>query len=171
MDIKKLNEELKTINKDGYNFAEFDVEGLYNTIVPKEHGFISGDEIKQVEEFLGLTGEESLEELTAIRNTIVKYWSDYIDKFYEIPRKDHTEEELDEFDKMQDQMSAFTSVIDNLKWDKKSVQEAFLPNYEVLGTIVQYKDGFNILDDNKEKMLNKNYPSLKKLLQDLANNM
>ena len=171
MDIKKLNEELKTINKDGYNFAEFDVEGLYNTIVPKEHGFISGDEIKQVEEFLGLTGEESLEELTAIRNTIVRYWSDYTDKFYEIPRKERTEEEIDEAERMRDQMSAFTSVIDNLKWDKKSVQEAFLPNYEVLGTIVQYKDGFNILDDNKEKMLNKNYPSLKKLLQDLANNM
>ena len=68
-------------------------------------------------------------------------------------------------------MSAFTSVIDNLKWNKQAVQEAFLPNYEVLGTIVQYKDGFNILDDNKEKMLNKNYPSLKKLLQDLASNM
>ena len=143
MDIKKLNEELKTINKDGYNFAEFDVEGLYNTIVPKEHGFIS----------------------------IVRYWSDYTDKFYEIPRKERTEEEIDEAERMRDQMSAFTSVIDNLKWNKQAVQEAFLPNYEVLGTIVQYKDGFNILDDNKEKMLNKNYPSLKKLLQDLANNM
>lgn len=171
MDIKKLNEELDIINKNGYKYAEFDVEGLYNTIIPKEHGFISGDEIKQVEEFLGLTGEESFEELTAIRNTIVKYWSDYTDKFYEIPRKEHTEEEIDETERMRDQMSAFTSVIDNLKWNKQAVQEAFLPNYEVLGTIVQYKDGFNILDDNKEKMLNKNYPSLKKLLQDLASNM
>ena len=171
MDIKKLNEELDIINKNGYKYAQFDVEELYNTIVPKEHGFISGDEIKQVEEFLGLTGEESLEELTAIRNTIVRYWSDYTDKFYEIPRKERTEEEIDEAERMRDQMSAFTSVIDNLKWNKQAVQEAFLPNYEILGTIVQYKDGFNILDDNKEKMLNKNYPSLKKLLQDLANNM
>lgn len=171
MDIRKLNEELDIINKNGYKYAQFDVAKLYNTIVPKEHGFISGDEIKQVEEFLGLTGEESFEELTAIRNTIVRYWSDYTDKFYEIPRKEHTEEEIDEAERMRDQMSAFTSVIDNLKWNKQAVQEAFLPNYEVLGTIVQYKDGFNILDDNKEKMLNKNYPSLKKLLQDLANNM
>ena len=90
MDIKKLIEELDIINKNGYKYAQFDVEELYNSIVPKEHGFIYEDEIKQVEEFLGLTGEESFEELTAIRNTIVRYWADYADKFYEIPKKKST---------------------------------------------------------------------------------
>lgn len=137
MDIKKLIEELDIINKNGYKYAQFDVEELYNSIVPKEHGFIYEDEIKQVEEFLGLTGEESFEELTAIRNTIVRYWADYADKFYEIPKKERTEEEIDEFDKMQDQMSAFTAVIDSLKWNLKPVQEAIKMNIKQLTESIQ----------------------------------
>lgn len=51
------------------------------------------------------------------------------------------------------------------------LQEGLLPTYQVLGTIIEEKQGFNILDENKEKMLVKNYPSLKQMLLDLADNL
>ena len=59
------------------------------------------------------------------------------DKFYEIPKKEHTEEEMNEFDKMQDQMSAFTAVIDSLKWNLKPVQEAIKMNIKQLTESIQ----------------------------------
>lgn len=51
------------------------------------------------------------------------------------------------------------------------ILEGFLPTYEVEGIIIHEKGGYNILDENKERMLTKNYASLKQMLLDLANNL
>ena len=45
------------------------------------------------------------------------------------------------------------------------------PSYEVVGTIIEEKGTFNILDSNGQRLLVKNYPSLKKLLNDSADLM
>ena len=52
------------------------------------------------------------------------------------------------------------------------LEEGLLPSsYEVVGTIIEEKGTFNILDSKGQRLLVKNYPSLKKLLNDLADNM
>ena len=51
------------------------------------------------------------------------------------------------------------------------ILEGFLPTYEVEGIIIHDKQGYNILDENNVKMLNKSYPSLKQMLLDIANNL
>lgn len=57
--------------------------------------------------------------------------------------------------------------------EKEKVDEGFLPpSYDILGSIIEEKDGtYNIINTDGQKMLNKNYPSLKKLLLDLAANL
>lgn len=45
------------------------------------------------------------------------------------------------------------------------------PKYDILGSIVEEKGQFNIVDADGVKMLNKDYPSLKQMLLDLANNL
>ena len=57
----------------------------------------------------------------------------------------------------------------NLKY--RRFEESLLEKQKVLGTIIQDKDGYNILDDKKEKMLLHSYPSLKKMLQDIVANL
>lgn len=49
--------------------------------------------------------------------------------------------------------------------------EGFLPTHEVVGTIIEDKHGFNILDPEGVKMLNHSYPSLKMMLQDIVANL
>ena len=46
-----------------------------------------------------------------------------------------------------------------------------LNGYEVEGKIVHNKDGYNIADNKDNLMLNKNIPSLKQLLLELAKYM
>lgn len=171
---KKLNEEINRIlekieleYEHNRPVAKIDVAGLFEQIKPAEKGFITFEEAKRVKDFLGLTGEETRMELTGIRNAIVRYYADIAETFYEIPRKDHTQEELDNMEVIQDQMSAFTAVIDSMTMN---MQEAFTKP-KVIGKIVEYSDGFNIQDEHNANMLVKNYPSLKRLLQDLASNM
>lgn len=55
------------------------------------------------------------------------------------------------------------------KLNKKA--EGFLPTYDIIGTIIEDKKGYNIVDNENKKMLIKSYPSLKQMLLDLANNM
>lgn len=50
-----------------------------------------------------------------------------------------------------------------------NILEGFLPSYTIEGIIIQNKDGsFNILNADKEKMLERNYGSLKQMLLDIA---
>lgn len=52
------------------------------------------------------------------------------------------------------------------------LDEGFLPpSYEVVGTIIEEKGTYNILDEKGQRLLVRNYPSLKKMLNDLADNM
>ena len=43
--------------------------------------------------------------------------------------------------------------------------------YEIEGIIVKTENGYNILDKDKKPLLNNNYPSLKRMLNDIARNL
>lgn len=126
MRAKLLLEAFNIRTEDNLKYADFDVESLYK-FRPETMGTITFDEIEEVKKLIGLTGEETEEELRAIRNTIVRYWSDRLE--YDIAQAEHDWEiekasnpdaNISEFRKnctcdiRQDQMSAFTHVIDML---------------------------------------------------------
>ena len=61
---------------------------------------------------------------------------------------------------------------DKMLEEFNKLEEGLLPpSYEVVGTIIEEKGTFNILDSKGQRLLVKNYLSLKKLLNDLADNM
>ena len=122
---QRLSEAFSIYTDEGLKFADFDVEGLFNTIKPRRFHFIEEDEIEAVKDYLGITGEETEDELRAIRNTIVRYVADGAEERRkesdELSRKWHEENPDGDFadfmkqnpyDIMWDQMSAFTHVID-----------------------------------------------------------
>ena len=62
--------------------------------------------------------------------------------------------------------------IEKLNKQYANINEGFFPpSYEVLGTIIKDNNAYNILGPDNNKMLDKDYPTLKRLLQDLASNM
>lgn len=178
MNIKDLNKTFTRINENielfyklKFPYANIDVENLFNTIKPEEKGFISDKEIEDIKHFLNIDGTETKEELTGLRNSIVKYYAQESEEFHKKPRTEHTEEEIENYFQMQDQMSAFVAVIDSLMPSKNEVNESLFSTPKVIGKIVQYEEGFNIQDENNTNMLIKCNPSLKNLLLDLANNL
>lgn len=172
----KANLLLEAINlyQDGkYKYANIDAKDIYANCVNKDMGSHTFEEAKQFKDYVGINENTTPEELHAIRNTLVKYWSDHL-----------RDEGVDTF-KMGDQMQFYTCVIDmmldNLENNEQQeetaakeeeLDEGFLPTYEELGTIIETKNGFNLLDPNsKQKMLIKDIPSLKDLLNKLAENL
>ena len=122
MNIKQLNEVLTTFI-DNRPYADFDVAGLYETIIPEDFGSISFDEIDKVKDYLKLDEVETEDALRGIRNTIVKYCYEHtnkVDREKEIAEyqaknpngsfKDFRKQS--KYERMWDQMSAFTHVID-----------------------------------------------------------
>lgn len=125
MKIKSLLEAYNIIQDGKFKFADVDVEGLCNSVVPKELHYISKNEIQQVRDFLKLDEVETEEELRAIRNSIVRYITDKALELRpeqeELSKKWHEENPDGDFsdfmkqnpyDILWDQMSAFTHVID-----------------------------------------------------------
>lgn len=55
--------------------------------------------------------------------------------------------------------------------EEYNIVEGILPTYDVIGTIIEDKKGFNILDSDGMIMLNNSYPSLKQLLKALVDNL
>lgn len=82
---------------------------------------------------------------------------------YDVKEDMSIKEIVEEFEKMEN--------IENAAKVLSAKQEGFLPTYEVVGTIIEEKGTYNIMDAEGHKLLNKNYPSLKKMLNDLADNM
>lgn len=126
MRAKLLLEAFNIRTENNFKYADFDVESLYK-FRPETMGTITFDEVKEVKKLIGLTGEETEEELRAIRNTIVRYWSDRLEydraqaeHDWEVEKASNPDADISEFRKnctydiRQDQMSAFTHVIDML---------------------------------------------------------
>lgn len=125
MNLKQITEVLAMHVEDGYNFADIDVKGLYDTVIPKRLHYIEPEEIQEIRDYLHLDNIETEQELRAIRNTIVQYCYDESkplrDKNDELAAKWKQENPNGSFadfiaqnpyDIMWDQMSAFTHVID-----------------------------------------------------------
>lgn len=122
--VKRINEVL-ALYKDGkFDFADFDVEGLYD-LPKKEFHVISPEEVKAVRDYLNIDEIETEDELRAVRNTIVKYCADKsstmrkeseeLSKKWHEENPDGTFEEFmkqNPYDIMWDKMSAYTHVID-----------------------------------------------------------
>ena len=129
MNIKQLNEVLSLYTEGKFKFANFDVAGLYRDIVPEEFHYITEDEVEEIKDYLNLDEIETEEELRAMRNTIVKYCSDNTDRsndeeLYQQWKEENPYGSFKDFmkqnprDIMWDQMSAFTSVIDNELYER-----------------------------------------------------
>ena len=174
---KNLLEQLNNISE--VLFVDFDAQKLYDTIVPKEQGFIDDEEIKQVIDCLELKGDESEEYLRGLRNTINRFASEKIDTIRNILAAGDLEggaavEANNEIDKLMDQRSAFTAVLDQQIEKAAQMTEGLLPSknaYTVLYSFIEDKDGYNIIDASGEKMLLKSYSDFDKLVKDIAKNL
>lgn len=125
MNITQLIEVYKVYTQDNFKFADFDVAGLFKSVVPKQLHMIDKEEIQEVKDFLHLDDVETEDELRAIRNTIVDYAyneckvlrasNDTLAKQWKEKNPDGNFEDFmkqNPYDIMWDQMSAFTHVID-----------------------------------------------------------
>lgn len=179
MRAKLLLEAFNIRTENNFKYADFDVESLYK-FTPETMGTITFEEVEEVKKLIGLTGEETEEELRAIRNTIVRYWSDRLEydraqaeHDWEVEKASNPDANISEFRKnctydiRQDQMSAFTHVIDMLLHNLKEDVNEDLKGYETVAKIIKNDDGYNVAEGN-EPMLIKNEPSLKELLLQLA---
>lgn len=118
MDIKQLNEVLNIYSDGRFKYADIDAKAVYDNCINADFGSHTFEEADKFKEFVGIDENTTEEELRAIRNTLVKYWADNMDK---------TEEGF----KMGDQMQFYTTVIDmaidNLPEDKR-IQESLTEN-------------------------------------------
>ncbi len=125
MNLKQITEVLAMHVEDGYDFADIDIKGLYDTIIPKRLHYLEPEEIQEIRDYLDLDNVKTEQELRAIRNSIVQYCYDESkplrDKNDELAAKWQKENPSRTFadfmaqnpyDIMWDQMSAFTHVID-----------------------------------------------------------
>lgn len=180
MNIEKLNEKLDSLLEE-VEFYDFNVEGLYNEIIPKQFHIISNEEIKKVKDFIPITGKETKEELSAIRNTIVKYCADVAETMdrgeesYKLWKQQNPEKSFSDFmkqnpyDILWDQMSAFTHVIDMelYKLNESCKIDESINGYKVIAKILESENGYNITENDRPMFL-KDKPTLKDLLTRLT---
>ena len=147
---------------EDYEYATIPVEELYS-IELQHRGVILPEEIEKVKQILNIDETTTKQELTAIRNSIVRYFVENSDRHGDI----------DTYDTFYDKMSAFTAVIDEMKlslpeslFTKAPVTEPI--KHKVLGSIIETDDGFNIADEEGQPMLNEPRPTLQALFKDMA---
>lgn len=99
MNVKHLNEIFSLYTNGKFKYADIDAKSVYDNCVNKDLGSHTFEEAKAFKDYVGIDENTTEEELRAIRNTLVRYWADNMDK-------------TDEGFKMGDQMQFFTSVID-----------------------------------------------------------
>ena len=135
MDIKLINEALKIKLENGYKYADIDAKSIYDNCVNKDLGSHTFAEADLFKKFVGIDENTTEEELRAIRNTLVRYWADNMDK-------------TDAGFKMGDQMQFFTTVIDmaidNLPQEKR-IQEKFDPKETKVPTEEDLDDIYDCL--------------------------
>lgn len=109
--------EKKVVNKEIFNLIlkpttlSEKIEKLFKEFKAEKFGFISSSEKAFIEKSLGLSDKLSVEELTNIRNEIVKY-TDRLLKGSEITLTERSQLAI------MDKMSAFVCVIDRIKIQK-----------------------------------------------------
>ena len=114
MNIQRLNEEIRKLTEEAL-FTDLNMEGLYNTIVPQTKGSITFEEMQEIKDHLAIDENTSPELLRAIRNQIVKYWTENSSELRDAAKSNN---DWSDYDKITDQMSAFTSTIDYLLHSK-----------------------------------------------------
>ncbi len=109
--------EKKVVNKEIFdlilrpNTLEEKIEKLFKEFKAEQFGFISSSEKAFIEKSLGLSDKLSVEELTNIRNEIVRY-TDRLLQVSEVTLTERSQLAI------MDKMSAFVCVIDRIKIQK-----------------------------------------------------
>lgn len=113
MNIKQLNEAINLYMVNGLNYADIDAKSVYDNCINKDFGSHTFEEAAKFKEFVGITPETTEAELRGIRNTLVRYWADYVKEYKgDDWGSSRSKEESDREFKMGDQMQFFTTVID-----------------------------------------------------------
>ena len=109
--------EKKVVNKEIFdlilrpNTLEEKIEKLFKEFKAEQFGFISSSEKAFIEKSLGLSDKLSVEELTNIRNKIVRY-ADELLRGSEVTLTERSQLAI------MDKMSAFVCVVDRIKIQK-----------------------------------------------------
>lgn len=128
MNIKQLNEVFSIYSDGRFKYADIDAKAVYDNCINKDFGSHTFEEADEFKKFVNITPETDEEQLRALRNTLVKYWADYVKEYKgDDWGRSRSKEESDKEFKMGDQMQFFTTVIDmaidNLPEDKR-IQES-----------------------------------------------
>lgn len=129
MNVKHLNEIFSLYTNGKFKYADIDAKSVYDNCVNKDFGSHTFEEAKAFKDYVGIDENTTEEELRAIRNTLVRYWADNMDK-------------TDEGFKMGDQMQFFTTVIDmaldNLPKDKRIQEDYNQEDFKVYNMLDGY---------------------------------
>lgn len=128
MNIKQLNEVFSIYSDGRFKYADIDAKAVYDNCINKDFGSHTFEEADEFKKFVNITPETDEEQLRALRNTLVKYWADYVKEYKgDDWGRSRSKEESDKEFKMGDQMQFFTTVIDmtidNLP-ENKRIQES-----------------------------------------------
>jgi len=140
MNFRQLNETINLYMVNGLNYADIDAKSVYDNCVNKDFGSHTFEEADKFKEFVGITPETTEAELRGIRNTLVRYWADYVKEYKgDDWGRSRSKEESDREFKMGDQMQFFTTVIDmaidNLPEEKRMHEDV---STETFGDRVTY---------------------------------
>ena len=156
MNTRQLNELLNLYQDGKYKYADIDAKSVYDNCINKDFGSHTFEEADKFKEFVGITPETTEEELRAIRNTLVRYWADNMDK-------------TDAGFKMGDQMQFFTTVIDmaiDALPKEKRIQEKFDPSETKVPTEEDLDDIYDCLQTlNKIEYFVETEEDLNKILK------
>ena len=135
MNIKQLNEVFSIYSDGRFKYADIDAKAVYDNCINKDFGSHTFEEANEFKKFVNITPETDEEQLRALRNTLVKYWADYVKEYKgDDWGRSRSKEESDKEFKMGDQMQFFTTVIDmtidNLP-ENKRIQESLNEDIDV----------------------------------------
>ena len=148
MNIQRLNKEILKFVEEAL-FTDLNIEGLYNTIVPQTKGSVTFEEMQKIKDYLAIDENTNPELLRAIRNQIVKYWSDNSPKYREEAQQNLLNGDKDSawtnYDRFEDQMSAFTGTIDYLLHSKN---ESLKEDIDINDRNLTYEWAWKLQDRN-----------------------
>ena len=104
-----------------FKMVEFseEVKSFLFSYTPEDECITSLSEIKQIREVLDLESCKSVDDFTAIRNTVVKYYKDLKDKYVEYDGAgNHYFKDIDRYFRLSNSMMSVTAVIDHYIYAK-----------------------------------------------------
>ena len=166
MNIKQLNEVFSIYSDGRFKYADIDAKAVYDNCINKDFGSHTFEEADEFKKFVNITPETDEEQLRALRNTLVKYWADYVKEYKgDDWGRSRSKEESDKEFKMGDQMQFFTTVIDmaidNLPEDKRiqeSLEGCYIvtmdgepigPNFKTRQEAVEWAERNYSIDDER----------------------